>query len=208
MPLRAPWLACIRPAASVHPEPGSNSPSCILCQSPSQGINLYFLKHAGIFSRTRLQRNLSIPSLLILTSLTAYLLPSCQWTLFSPDLRFFKPTSKSGMQRYEQNCQTCKNYFQFFFNISFTSLSTPLSYLFCVYLFFKAGAKVRAFFILSSIWQKIFYFFFTTCQNDWSNKKQIRRFHKIKCGKRRVVGLKQVVRQGFGKEKIFFNPAM
>ena len=29
----APRLACVKPAASVHPEPGSNSSSYIICQA-------------------------------------------------------------------------------------------------------------------------------------------------------------------------------
>ena len=40
----APQLACIKPAASVHPEPGSNSPYFLSCTSSWSSSSLAFVK--------------------------------------------------------------------------------------------------------------------------------------------------------------------
>ena len=52
--LAAPRLACVKPVASVHPEPGSNSPLFILflfflCHSDSQTNNLGSSRHLRSF---------------------------------------------------------------------------------------------------------------------------------------------------------------
>ena len=43
-PRAAPRLACVKPAASVHPEPGSNSSLYIHCISSSTPTTSFFLK--------------------------------------------------------------------------------------------------------------------------------------------------------------------
>ena len=73
----APRLACVRPAASVHPEPGSNSSSYIISISLSRSVCSRFLS-------SRNQRSLL---LLVLTC-------TCL-SIFSMNSRFFR----NGLQR-------------------------------------------------------------------------------------------------------------
>ena len=71
--LLPPWLACIRPAASVHPEPGSNSPSYIL-----YGIR----KRQNVFttSSITLAFLLFFPNLHSSPIFHSLSLTNCQWT--------------------------------------------------------------------------------------------------------------------------------
>jgi hypothetical protein len=55
-----PWLACIKPAASVHPEPGSNSSSCSLWQPKLPCIFTLLVVNSWLQSQSNFRKNFTL----------------------------------------------------------------------------------------------------------------------------------------------------
>ena len=126
VPLLAPWLACIRPAASVHPEPGSNSPSCILCLSTEVPNlislhNLYLPDYLKFdihsFKWYHLTLHFILATILSMNSLYLIRINNSLIALLILYVFYSVLTLRLGLQRYDQPILTTKffrNFFLFF----------------------------------------------------------------------------------------------
>ena len=89
LPRAAPRLACVKPAASVHPEPGSNS-------------SLYISYISQLDLTIRFSKKLTLSFILFLVLASLYfpsvfsMISFCTWSL---PARFSRPLSQSGLQR-------------------------------------------------------------------------------------------------------------
>ena len=85
----APRLACVKPAASVHPEPGSNS-SLYISYITKLDLTIRFLKETdALVHFVLVLASLYFPSVFSMISF-------CTWSL---PARFSRPLSQSGLQR-------------------------------------------------------------------------------------------------------------
>ena len=99
----APQLACIKPAASVHPEPGSNSPYFLSCTSSWSSSSLAFVKlffplllsspqfTSFLFFLSLFLVLLILPSLIypLIPSLHSFLSPLSTYSLFFGTAKLF-----------------------------------------------------------------------------------------------------------------------
>ena len=101
----APRLACIRPAASVHPEPGSNSPLLMYCSTRLVSLEIYSVL-LYFFIRFN-----TLPLFLILSILFKDLIDTMS------NLSLLTPSGvSSGLQRYKPFCYQ-QNKFKYLFFI-------------------------------------------------------------------------------------------
>ena len=85
----APRLACVKPAASVHPEPGSNS-SLYISYITKLDLTIRFLKETdALVHFVLVLASLYFPSVFSMISF-------CTWSL---PARLSRPLSQSGLQR-------------------------------------------------------------------------------------------------------------
>ena len=141
----APRLACVKPVASVHPEPGSNSP-----------LLLYFIIFFSLLSadrRTDRRPFITLDGGLPPSSFVLYLIALFQCTLsFVFRASFFRVASA----KLSRNFELCKSFCKFFFKISFgVSLSKPDRH--CGTAVFRfASAKVGTFSLRSKYFTNFF----------------------------------------------------
>jgi hypothetical protein len=101
-------LACIKPAASVHPEPGSNSPLYNI-SSPRRAFSLFFVSVLSF-------------AISLLKDLAGYLLLiSIRSKNFFPRVGSLKNCLTLGTAKV-QPFYLCLSFFLFFFNIFFKEL--------------------------------------------------------------------------------------
>ena len=103
----APRLACIKPAASVHPEPGSNSSSYIVCQARLDYL-LFDSNSSGFL-------NLPILLLSFIIVLKISLKNGCQFNMSrNVSFLFFRLSLKAGAKVINSFVSGKKKLFYFF----------------------------------------------------------------------------------------------
>ena len=111
----APRLACVKPAASVHPEPGSNS-SLYNFYKSSLSLALFLLRN---------WRSFKVKSVTISRYLLVLSFQSFQWTFWSPAFRFWAFKNPLVSERdckgtlYFWTGKLFSDFFKKFFNLFF-----------------------------------------------------------------------------------------
>ena len=140
----APRLACVKPVASVHPEPGSNSP-----------LLLYFYLSFSLLSadrRTDRRPFITLDGGLPPSSFVLYLIALFQCTLF----RFSRLVFSSCECKVKSKFRTVQIFLQVFFKISFGASLSKLDRHCGTAVFRFASAKVGTFSLHSKYFTNFF----------------------------------------------------